>query len=246
MAALSKAAIEAVCRGPMAPELFTRLDESAQLLNGDNQKISNGFALSSDGALLIAIDTELPGSTPEMVDWWFAWHSDEAERYKLWHPKAHMHARWEDGKTATTYKNPRSIYQGRTSIVDEYIGSELGTYAIQFLSPKELEMDHPLLDSHSATAICARVGYAGFPINFGYLLHFVSKVENGSLMRSRFWLGPPFASARTGNQWASPMVEIAKHVKAQNESNARSLLVHCAEEMTQLASFLPALYNELN
>lgn len=244
MAPLPNAAVEAICRGPMAPVLFTGLDEAKLLTDQNSDKVENGFALTPDGGLLIAINTEMPGSTPEMVDWWFAWHSDEPERYKLWHPKAHVHARWEDGKTASDYKNPQSIYIGRTSIVDEYVGSELGTYAIQFIDPKELELDKRTLESKSSTAICARVGFAGFPINFGYLIHHVIKTASGSVMRSRFWVGPPFATARPGNSWAAPMVEIAKMVKAPNETNARNLLVHCAEEMAHLASFLPALYKE--
>lgn len=245
MAPLPKHAAEAVCRGPMAPELFIGLDETKYLLRAGNDKTENGYALTPDGGLLIAINTEMPETEPEMVDWWFAWHSDEPERYKLWHPKAHMHARWEDGKVARDYKNPRTIYQGRTSIVDEYVGSELGTYAIQFIAPSDLELDVLSLGAQESTAICARVGFAGFPINFGYLVHHVKKTDTGSIMRSRFWVGPPFASARPGNSWASPVVEIAKMVKALNESNARNLLVHCAEEMAHLASFLPALYKEL-
>lgn len=245
MSDLPKRAYEAICRGPMAAELFLGLDETGKLLQSDCGKEENGFALTADGGLLIAINTDMPDSTPDMIDWWFAWHSDEAERYKLWHPKAHMHARWEDGKTSADYKNPREIYQGRTSIVDEYVGSELGTYAIQFVAPNELELDKKVLEDQSATAVCARVGFAGFPINFGYLIHLVQKTDSGSIMRSRFWVGPPYASARPGNSWASPVVEIAKMVKAPNETNARNLLVHCAEEMAHLASFLPALYKDL-
>jgi hypothetical protein len=34
----------------------------------------------------------VPSTLP--IDWWFGWHSDEPQRYKLWHPRAHVHAQW--------------------------------------------------------------------------------------------------------------------------------------------------------
>ena len=34
----------------------------------------------------------MPRVHPEMWDWWFAWHSVESDRYRLWHPEAHLHA----------------------------------------------------------------------------------------------------------------------------------------------------------
>jgi hypothetical protein len=37
---------------------------------------------------------------------------------------------------------------------------------------------------------------------------------------------------------------VAKRVLRLTESDARNLLVHCAQEMPHLAAFLPALYAE--
>jgi hypothetical protein len=59
-----------------------------------------------------------------MVDWWFGWHGEEPQRYKLWHPRAHLHACWTE---------PGTGYVGRTSVVDEYIGTSLRRASIRFV-----------------------------------------------------------------------------------------------------------------
>jgi hypothetical protein len=51
------------------------------------------------GAMLHAplfVLTQMPKVTPAMWDWWFAWHGSEAQRYKLWHPRAHISSKWAD------------------------------------------------------------------------------------------------------------------------------------------------------
>jgi DAPG hydrolase PhiG domain len=50
--------------------------------------------LSRGKTVDLIIDHELPGITPEMLDWWWLQMGD-TQRYKLWHPKDHISARWE-------------------------------------------------------------------------------------------------------------------------------------------------------
>jgi hypothetical protein len=61
-------------------------------------------------------------------------------------------------------------------------------------------------------------------------------------MRSRFWMGGRHVGGR--NLLGSLAAPIAKLVQRLGEGDARALLVHCAEEMPHLASFLPALHAE--
>ena len=61
-------------------------------------------------------------------------------------------------------------------------------------------------------------------------------------MRSRFWMGGPNLAARTTSLRAA--VPIAKRVVGLSELDARALLVHCSQEMTHLATFLPALFEQ--
>jgi hypothetical protein len=90
----------------------------------------NGYATDKDGSIAVAVKTDMPGVTPIMWDWWFGWHGSQDLRYKLWHPGAHLSARWEDGKDDT-------CYIGRNSIIKEYIGKDPLDAVIQFKSPLE-------------------------------------------------------------------------------------------------------------
>ena len=77
----------------------------------------------------------------------------------------------------------------------------------------------------------------------GYLAHHVRRTATGSEMRSRFWIGGRYATGR-GSAVGMVLAHAARLVMRPSEAGARALLVHCAEEMQHLASFLPALFAE--
>jgi DAPG hydrolase PhiG domain len=232
----------ALHRGPVPEPLLPAIGAAAENLFGGAAVVEDGFALTADGAMLVAARTDMPGVTPPMIDWWFGWHSDSPERYKLWHPHAHVHAVWLAPPAAGT--RGRARYVGHTSVVDEYIGSNLIRAAIRFVVPATLGFtDSSLDDPEKATIVCARTGFGDFPIDVGYLVHHVRRTAAGSEMRSRFWVGGPYAAGRSSLA-GTVIARAARLVLRPIEADARALLVHCAEEMQHLASFLPALYAE--
>lgn len=239
MADISADAHRAVANSPMAEELFPPMAEAIGSIV--DAEVQNGFAVASSGEVYVNLVTEMPDVTPGMIDWWFGWHSDSPERYKLWHPQAHVHAQWAEQPPAES--TGRARYVGSTSQVDEYLGSALFRGAIQFRRPEELGLvDAAVAGGVDATAVCARIGLVDMPIDMGYLAHHVAAVPGGSVMRSRFWAGGEYLAARTTSLRAA--IPVAKRVIGLTELDARSLLVHCSQEMTHLASFLPALYDQ--
>ena len=90
--------------------------------------------------------------------------------------------------------------------------------------------------------MCARVGLVDVPVDLGYLAHHVAAVPGGSVMRSRFWLGKPYLAARKAPMRAA--IPLARRLIELTELDARALIVHCSQEMTHLASFLPALFEQ--
>ena len=240
MAPLGLHARLALDEGPLAEPLLPPLSRAGEMFAGDG--VENGFVLTADGGMRLAIRTEMPGVTPAMIDWWFGWHSDSPERYKLWHPNAHVHASWQKAPPAGT--RGRRRYVNHTSVVDEFIGSGLLRLAISFVDPAALSLNDPSLqDDTKATAICAHSTLAGLPLKAGYLVHLVQAASGGSVMRSRFWIGGENVSAR--NVFAAPLVPIARREVRPTEADARALIVHCAQEMAHLASFLPEAYTAL-
>ncbi len=219
--------------GPIAPAWFPALSDVAAWLRGPRQRPEDGYTVDGPCAQVM-VRTELPGVTPAMIDWWFAWHSDEPARYKLWHPQAHVHAQW-----ARRPPDPQRCVGG-VSVVDEYLGHQLGRFSISFVEPRALGfVDEDLRD---ATVIAARVGLPRLPIEAGTLVHEVRPRPGGSSMRSFFWLGGRWARARVGGPVGDAVVRLAAQWLAPTLDDARALLLHCAQEMSHLATFLPSLH----
>ena len=242
MADIPVQAHRALANSPMAEPLLPPRAEAITSIAA--AEVQNGFTVTADGAIHVNITTEMPGVTPVMIDWWFGWHSDSPERYKLWHPRAHVHAQWAPSSSAPpSASTGRTRYVGRTSEVDEYLGSALFRGAISFRRPDELGLvDADVAAGVNATAVCARVGLVELPVDVGYLAHHVAAVPGGSVMRSRFWLGGPNISAR--GRLLAPVAPIARRLAGLGELDARALLVHCSQEMNHLATFLPALFEQ--
>lgn len=200
--------------------------------------VETGYTCESDGAIRVAVLTHMPNVSPEMWDWWFGWHGCQDNRYKIWHPKAHISAHWEDGKNDIRYI-------GRNSIIAEYIGNELTEGAIQFKSPTAFGFsEETITDQSKAVYICAKIGHPSLPVDYGYLVHQIRRVEGGAEMRSRFWLGGQYIELRKKNKMAKVIASFIQKMKTLNEEFAKNLLLHCSEEMTHLASFLPQIYTE--
>lgn len=198
--------------------------------------IEMGYTVGEDGSLMVAVKTEMPQVTPPMWDWWFGWHGSQDKRYKLWHPVAHVSARWEDG-------GAEQAYIGRTSIIQEYIGEDLLEAAILFKSPLDFGFSFESVNGkENAVYICAKIGHPRLPVDYGYLVHQIRRTENGSEMRSRFWLGGKYVGLRNQGKIAEWVTSVLKNVKSLPENFAPNLLRHCAEEMSHLAGFLPDLY----
>jgi DAPG hydrolase PhiG domain len=235
---------QAIAQGPVAELLLAPLSEAARVFESGESTLDNGFCLAADGSLRVATLTQMPRVSPSMIDWWFGWHSDEPQRYKLWHPQAHVFAEWRS--RVRSGATGRERYVGRTSCVDEYIGHQLGSYAIQFVAPESLGLNPRLLaDPGAATAVCARVGFARIPLDFGWLIHYVVGIEGGSAMRSRFWVGGPHTALRVGGFLGAAASRIVRRFAAPSSANACALLAHCSQEMSHLATFLPQIYQEL-
>ena len=228
---------QALLTGAVSHDLMPPVEQAGDLQNGGYWPIETGYTLSPDGAMRVFALTEMPGVTPAMWDWWFAWHSGHAQRYKLWHPQAHLHASWQDGCEDS------DRYVGRTSNVVEYIGPTCTRLSIRFVAPASLGLDEKRLASAGETAICARGSATGTPIEASWLIHYVRPVEGGSEMRSRFWIAGNNLRPHGMNGSMGRLIGRAlSSLKRPTSTQAAELLVHCSQEMSHMAGILPELY----
>ena len=230
---------EALLTGGQAYELFPLVDHADELLEPGYWPLETGFGLGPDGSVQVFALTQMPNVTPAMWDWWFAWHGSEAQRYKLWHPRAHISSKWADGRSDLNH------YIGRTSEVVEYVGPELLSLTIRFVAPASMGLDENRLKRQGEVAICARGGIAGTPMETGWLIHHLRPVEGGCEMRSRFWLGGNNVRPRgMDNAIGKLLGRVAANFNPLKANQGADLLVHCAQEMNHLAGILPALYKK--
>ncbi|MBL7815026.1 MAG: hypothetical protein JNL70_08450 [Saprospiraceae bacterium] len=240
-AAVSPEILRGVKNSPVAVGQLPSVAQATTLLEKGYQTIENGYSLEADGSARVAVLTPMPNVAPYMWDWWFGWHGCKANRYKLWHPRAHLDAQWQDGD------QEREAYIGRTSMIEEYIGESLEKANIRFISPTELGFkEADLKDKSEVVFICARIGYTHFPLDFGYLVHQIRRTEGGAEMRSRFWMGGEYIALRGEGTVPKMVSKLLQKLKRIPKQQAIDLMLHCTEEMNHLAAFLPNIYHQFN
>lgn len=241
MAPLPQHVVVALQHGPQAGMALLAFDDAASIVDEGYQQTENGYGILGDGSMQVSVRTDMPGVTPAMWAWWFGWHGSDTRRYKLWHPRAHLSARWKDGdQDSGAGRRGAQRYVGRWSMISEYIGSTKLGAAIQFVEPAAMGLPD---DSDDTVSICARLGSADAPVDAGWFVHQVRSTPGGSEMRSRFWMGGPHIAVRKAPEVASKAVRpIASKLIGVSESTARNLLVYCAQEMNHLAGFLADLW----
>ena len=150
MAPLPRHVVEALEHGPQAGPTLLAFDDAAALDNEGYHQTENGYGVLDDGGIQVSVRTDMPGVTPAMWSWWFGWHGCDSRRYKLWHPRAHVSAQWQDG--ADDGRRGEARYVGRTSLITEYIGSSKLSASIQFVAPSTFGL--PAADA-TVVPICA-------------------------------------------------------------------------------------------
>jgi hypothetical protein len=233
----------ALLHGIEAAELGFPLTEADQLLEAGHLPLENGFTRLANGQLFVAVLTKMPGVTSEMIDWWFGWHYMESQRYKLWHPRAHLLNRAERMIGDDPGLSDREKYLHNPNYVSEYVGGELLDIVIAFSEASDFLDVSRFEGARVGTAICGVVGYQRSPLDFGVLIHLIRETDEGCEMRSRFWLGKIELKGVPGvailNRLAGSRVVARNAVPIEL---GRDMVVHCAVEMNHLAGFLPELY----
>ncbi len=212
--------------------------QARQVLAGV-QPCADEVRRDANGLVLVTCMTDLPGVTPDMIDWWFGWHLPASQRYRLWHPKAHVAAQVKEDRSHLV--DDRARYIGNVSYVDEYIGTSLKKLAIAFQPPTGFGFD--VVPGAQATTICATTSDRMLGGQGGYLCHHVVRTDKGSQMRSGFWLGEIRHQMPLVQSLIGPILNSAGLRRLiVSDQMAVDLLRHCGEEMNHLARFLPTLH----
>jgi len=186
-----------------------------------------GLFTCPDGGVVMSNIMKFPGATPEMFDWWFAWHGLDSMRYIIWNKDDHYYCQTRNVEQALDDSlSYRERYWNTTHDIREALekGGEPRQLSLTFVKPEDIGFDPEKVKDFNGTIICTP-GPA-------VMIHFVRPTDYGCELRTRFYMG--FMKTENGMAPIPDFPIIDFH--------GRTLLVHNIKEFTHLAKILPELF----
>jgi hypothetical protein len=186
----------------------------------------------------------MPGIGPEMIDWWFDWHPRRPERYRAWHPQAHL-----DNSLDPPPEPGEKPFWGAVHHAVEDIGDGPIRARIEFHEPVAFGFSEAAAGSGPVgTIICATV--SDRRARHSAMAHVFLENGDGLMLRSHFWLGSVIRPRLP--RLLSPLARASEPVlnsatarrRLLPDSTAKLLAHHCAEEYTNLVAILPGLFEQ--
>jgi hypothetical protein len=239
--------IDLLKKGPLDPRKALPPEDFKDLLKPEYTETETGYCILENGAGYVAINNNFPGCTLKMIQWWYAWHSLEGIRYKLWNPFSHKTIAISD-EHRNKIINPDILLeeksQGVIHFEVENTGAGFQDVVIHFLTHKELGITEKEAYTSNATIIG---GYGiienreilpgrhqgKMPAIMIYNFH---ETEYGVESRTRLWLGYRINKGK-------PMQVLPRGVTIPVEV-PMALAFNNIQKFSHLASFLPDIYRE--
>lgn len=226
------------CKG--SAEDAMSIHDRNKLLGPDKYPEKTGYYPLKEGGLLIASNIHLPNVTPDMLWWWWPWHSVDPLRYAIWDPEDHFDVQPnEEGRTRALDPNVPMCEKtwGATHYVKESIGGPADDIVIMFEDPAKLGYDWSKVgtpDCRFLIAANALLGPMKVPV---VMTETASDAENGGVnFHARFWVGYHIINGEA-KYLLPPEVELPDQV-------AMGLVGHNIKEFTHLGKILPSVYAE--
>ncbi len=204
----------------------TEFKDKNDILNSESLQNESGYIKLADGTYLVSMFCPMPNITKEMIEWWFWWHPQEADRYRLWYPTKHFDIKYDKKNKEYFSKKSYEGFEPNTQYPNEKIGNSKRTIRIDFVCDKDfgfIQNDNLIVCGHVAT-------YNIFHTEMAHI--FIEKTD-GLFLVSRFWMGQLIKN---------PIIKML----TINKSLAHDMAIHCAVEYRNLALKLPSLFSEFS
>ena len=227
-------AIYAAVQIPADPAKALGPEEMNRLFDDGYLDLELGYCNLPNGTAVLCNKTFMPGVTPEMFDFWFAWHGCEAMRYKIWNHHQHYSVQTMNPERALNKSlSLKERYWDTTHDITEDVGNGPQRIFINFRNPADIGFDPEKLKNFKGTIVCS--GNEKSPT---IMVHFLRPVEGGCELRSRFWMGYHVVNGKPEKMFPDGFRIPLDGVKC--------LLMHNIKEFTHLASILPEVYAEFH
>lgn len=231
---------------PMDPSKALPIENLNDLLNPGYMEVEAGYCILPNGVAYVANHTLMPGVTVDMINWWFAWHSLEDLRYKIWWPQGHFAISISDADREKVLDPQRPAplkFQGITHHVVEDVGAGTEHIAISFLTPEDMGFDMDRFKAPNVGTLVAANGLAGranappeAPKAPAVMCHFIREIADGIEFRTRFWMGYHIIDKK-------PKLLLPPGIKIP-EDIPQGLGRHNVFEYSNLRAILPRIYEE--
>lgn len=193
--------------------------------------LPNEFGLykNPDGGSMVANLTDMPGVTPEMFDWWFAWHGLDTMRYIIWDKDDHYYCQTQHAQRALDASlSLKERYWHTEHDIEEALldGQDPIPVHLKFAPPEELGFAPEKLAAFQGTIVATT--------EQAIMIHFLRPTEHGSELRTRFYMG----------YRAVPGGAVVIPDEPQIDAMGQALLIHNVKEYRHLAKILPELYRQ--
>lgn len=199
-----------------------------------------GYYYLQEGGVLIANNIPMPGITPEMLYWWFAWHPLEPLRYSIWDPEEHYSVEIdEEGRRRSL--DPQIRLEEKTWGAEHLVVESLAPedkpvpIKISFRDPKEMGIDASRIGSEGCAFIVAANALNDGKIP-SVMLETAKKMKGIMHYQVYFWIGYQIIDGQ-------PVKCIPDGMEIP-EIFPRLLLYHSTKEFSHLARILPQVYGE--
>lgn len=224
---------------PMAAADMLPITRMSDLFLPGYLQVESGYGIAANGTGYVANLTHMPGVTPGMFEWWFAWHGLDDLRYKIWDPEDHFYARQQMPEKVLNPDVPmREKTWGTVHHVLEDIGAGPDKLILNFLYPRQLGLDEEKVGTDACATIMCANGHGPTPGEgvAAMMLHFVRELSDGIELRTRFWIGYGLTDGKIA-KLVPDNIQIPVEVP-------QGLFAHNLKEFGHLAKILPNVYNE--
>lgn len=189
-----------------------------------------GYKKLADGTYLVSMTCPMPGITAEMIEWWFWWHPQASERYRVWYPGEHDGISYDPSAEDYFKQNHPPEFRRNTHYPTERIGGMKMPLRIDFVTPEEFGFSQEYMaQSNIPLIVCGHVGAFKGLVWHTEMAHIFRETADGLLLISRFWIG---------HTLKSPLLRRL----ILTDKTARAMAEHCCIEYRNLAEILPLLY----
>jgi len=233
--------------GPMDPENALDPEHINDLLDPDIPIGDLGYCVMSDGVGYVASGCDMPGVTLDMIRWWMCWHPLEDLRYMIWFPGSHYKIKLDD-EARQRILDPDIPMDEKIKNITHYSsedilvqGNDYPFFCITFVPPEDAGIDPDLYEAADDVLVLAVVSSLDedlAPDRYRILVHVFRQTDDGVRLETRSWRGCTLVDGKK--------VVTLPEGTAMDVDQVLPITQHMLYEFTNLASFLPQLYQEMD